>query len=85
MLLLLWFALPSTPVLSTFGYPSNPEVVNQPRLLLPLLQNYNRAIVRTTDVVFWAIFILVWGVLLPIYYYAKILTAERHQPTPPQP
>ena len=47
MLLVLWLALPETVVLSTFGYPADLGAVSQPQRLLSLLQDYNRALVRT--------------------------------------
>src|SRR5262245_43204635 len=44
--LVLWFSLPSTPALSTFGYPKNLQQISEPAQVLALLQEYNRAIVR---------------------------------------
>src|SRR5262245_48793402 len=52
----LWFSLPSTPVLSSFGYPQTVQQISEPVRLLALLQEYNRAIVRTTEVLSLFIF-----------------------------
>src|SRR5882672_3343096 len=55
-LIVLWFCLPYTPVLGTFGYPKSIEDVKTPELVLRYLQDYNKALVRTTEVVYWVIF-----------------------------
>ncbi len=55
--LYLWFLLPSTPSLSTFGYPQTAADVGDPQKVLHYLQWYNREIVRTAEVVHWAIFV----------------------------
>ena len=81
MLLVLWFALPSTPVLATFGYPSSVERLTpygnsttvDPRQLLRYLQDYNRALVRTTEVVHWLIFISIWWFGLALFRLSKVL------------
>ncbi len=83
ILVLLWFMLPSTPALSTFGYPQDIEVVNQPARLLNLLRDYNRALVRTTEVVYWLLFIIVWWFMSSLHSFAKALTASRRNPGPP--
>src|SRR5215510_14157617 len=44
--LILWFMLPMTPVLSTFGYPQAETDIQSTKLLLGYLQDYNRALVR---------------------------------------
>ena len=59
--LYLWFLLPSTPSLSTFGYPQTEADIENPQKLLRYLQWYNREIVRTVEIVHWAIF---FGVFL---------------------
>jgi hypothetical protein len=58
--LVLWFSLPSTPVLSSFGYPKTLQQITEPARLLELLQEYNRAIVRTTEVLSLFIFLFVF-------------------------
>jgi hypothetical protein len=73
LLVILWFALPGTGALSTFGYPNGPDDVRDPRRLLKYLQDYNRALVRTTEVVYWLLFLLVW-VGLALYGLLKTLT-----------
>jgi hypothetical protein len=79
MLLLLLFCLPSTPSLSTFGYPAGLQAVTQPQLLLNSLQEYNRALVRTTDVVFWLLFFFVWWFLTSLYAFSQAVTAAAGQ------
>ena len=74
LLVILWFALPITPVLSTFGYPKGLDDVSDPRRLLKYLQDYNRAVVRTTEVVQWLLFLLVFGFGSALYDFLKTLT-----------
>jgi hypothetical protein len=74
LLVILWFALPSTPVLSTFGYPKGLDDVSDPRRLLKYLQDYNRAVVRTTEVVQWLLFLLVSGFGSALYDFLRTLT-----------
>ena len=54
--LALWFLLPITPVLATFGYPQSVADLT-PEKTLQYLQSYNKAIVRMVEVVHWALFI----------------------------
>jgi hypothetical protein len=75
ILLVLLSALPATPVLSTFGYPADLGAVSQPQRLLSLLQDYNRALVRTTEVVYWLLFIFVWWFLVAVYSLSRTITA----------
>jgi len=79
MLMLLWFALPSTPSLSTFGYPAEVAAVSQPQRLLNYLQEYNRALVRTTEVVYGLLFLFVWWFLQALYALSKALTSATHR------
>jgi hypothetical protein len=76
ILIFLWLALPSTPSLSTFGYPADVDRVTQPARLLSLLQDYNRALVRTTEIVHWVIFIIVWWFIASVHSFAKVLTTR---------
>jgi hypothetical protein len=78
LLLLLWFLLPQTPVLSTFGLPQSVEDIQSPRRLLQYLQDYNRALVRTTSVLHWFIFVFVWWFLTAIYSLSKALSNVPH-------
>lgn len=73
-LLLLWFLLPQTPVLSTFGFPQSVEDIQSAKHLLQYLQDYNRALVRTTSVLHWFIFVFVWWFLTAIYSLSKALS-----------
>ena len=72
----LWFSLPSAPSLSTFGYPETVEEIGTPEKMLKLLQTYNRAIVRTTEVVHWVLFILMFWMLGSVY---QLLQAYRNK------
>ena len=61
ILLLLLFTLPSTYVLQTFGFPKNLSTIKNDAEVLALFQTYNKAIVRTTEVLYWFIFsFVVW-------------------------
>ncbi len=82
VLILLWFALPSTPSLSTFGYPANVQAVSQPPLLLRFLQDQNRALVRTTQVVYWLLFVMVWWFISAVYSFSRSLTFSARQRGP---
>jgi hypothetical protein len=77
-LLLLWFLLPQTPVLSTFGFPQSVEDIQSPKRLLQYLQDYNRALVRTTSVLHWLIFVFVWWLLTAIYSLSRALSNVPH-------
>ncbi|MES2486739.1 MAG: hypothetical protein V4581_12435 [Bacteroidota bacterium] len=74
-LMVMWLILPSTPSLSTFGYPEDITDINTQEKILKLLQRYNKAIVRTTDVVRWSTFILVFWFMGSLYQLLKVLKA----------
>lgn len=75
-LLCLWiFALPRIPTLSSEGYPQTVESLQSPQQLLEYLQMYNRALVRTTIVLFWFIFVFVAWFLSSLYNFSKTVTA----------
>lgn len=73
LMLFLWFSLPSTPVLGSFGYPKTVADIEDPAKLLKLLQDYNEALVRTTSILHWFIFISVFLVLEPLYRMTRSL------------
>ena len=75
--ILLWFLLPSTPSLSTFGFPETVKEIQSNEQLLSYLQEYNQAIVRTTRVVHWFIFIFVWGFLAAVYSVIKAFSNQQ--------
>jgi hypothetical protein len=77
VLMLLWFSLPSTPSLSSFGYPYDAEDIATPAKTLKYLQRYNNAIVRTTEVVHWMIFILVFWFLTTFYEVIKLVDTKK--------
>ncbi|WKW45819.1 hypothetical protein P3875_08480 [Myroides sp. JBRI-B21084] len=68
---ILWLCLPNTPVLETFGYPETTNDIKTDIQLLKLLQDYNKAIVRTTDVLKWFLFGFVWFFTTNIYLYTS--------------
>ena len=70
--LVLWFALPSTSVLSSFGYP---EEVRSLTEATSYLQQYNRALVRTIQIVYWFLFVFVWWFLAVLYEFSKAIMA----------
>jgi hypothetical protein len=61
--MILYLSLPTTPVLETFGYPNNISDIKLETDVLHLFQQYNKAIVRTTEVVSWFLFLFVWWFL----------------------
>jgi hypothetical protein len=79
MFVFLWFSLPMTSSLSTFGAPRTVLDVQSGPVLLSLLQNYNRALVRTTDVLNWFLFAFVWWFLTSYYDFAKAISETRRQ------
>lgn len=77
----LCFLLPSTATLGSFGFPETIEEIQSNEQLLSYLQEYNEAIVRTTKVIYWFIFIFVWGFLTSLYSVIKAfsnLKGEEH-------
>ena len=72
--LLLWWQLPITPVLSTFGYPQNEINVQSAKPLLGYLQDYNRALIRTTEVLSRFIFVFVWWFIATLFDLSKTLS-----------
>ena len=66
----LWLCLPSTPTLETFGYPESVYDIKTESQILKLLQDYNKAIVRTTDIFRWFLFGFIWFFMTNIYLYA---------------
>lgn len=77
--ILLWVMLPSTPSLSTFGFPETVNEIQSNEQLLSYLQEYNKAIVRTTRVVYWFIFIFVSGFLVAVYSVIKAFSNQQSE------
>jgi hypothetical protein len=65
------FWLPSTPSLASFGYPADIDDIENKQKLLKYLQDYNEAIVKTTEVVYWMIFITVFWFVSIIFSIIK--------------
>lgn len=72
VLAVLWLSLPSTPSLSSFGYPETVQDIGSQEKLLKLLQDYNRAIVRTTEVVHWMLFVFMFWILAAVYQLLEV-------------
>lgn len=66
MFLVMYLLLPSTPSLSTFGYPETVEDINSQEKILEILQGQNKTIVRTTETVQWMLFILAFWILAAV-------------------
>lgn len=77
--IVLWFMLPITSTLSTFGFPETINEIQSNEQLLDYLQKYNKAIVRTTEIVYWFIFIFVWGFLTSLYSIIKTFKSLREE------
>lgn len=68
--LVLWLCIPSTPALETFGYPETVNDIKSNEQILKLFQDYNKTIVRTTEVLKWFLFGFIWFFMTNIYLYA---------------
>jgi hypothetical protein len=79
MLVLLVLLLPTTPSLSTFGLPKTPSDLDSPERVLRYLQTYNKALTRTIDVTFWALFVFVWWFLAAVYSVSRVATVVNRQ------
>jgi hypothetical protein len=71
LLVILWLSLPPTPSLKTFGYPQDVSAIKSDANVLHLFQEYNKAIVRTTEVLQWFLFLFIWWFLVTLYGVAK--------------
>lgn len=70
--LVMLFLLPITPGLSSFGFPYDLEDINSQQKILNLLQEYNKAIVRTTEVVYCLLFIMVFWIATSVYQLLQL-------------
>ena len=71
LLLILLLSLPSTPNLKTIGYPEDISAIKGDAKILNLFQEYNKAIVRTTEVLHWFLFLFIWWFLTTLFGVAK--------------
>jgi heme/copper-type cytochrome/quinol oxidase subunit 2 len=71
LLVVLWLSLPSTPSLKSFGYPDDISAIKGDAKVLNLFQEYNKAIVRTTEVLQWFMFLFIWWFLTILFGVAK--------------
>ncbi len=77
MVVVLYLSLPVTPSLSTFGYPEDIAAIQEDKKLLYLLQTYNKALVRTTEVLHWFLFTFIWFFLATIINVTNILKSKK--------
>lgn len=71
LFIILFLSLPSTPSLKTFGYPKDVLAIKDDAKVLSLFQEYNKAIVRTTEVLYWFLFLFIWWFLATLIGLAK--------------
>lgn len=71
LIIVLWLSLPSTPSLKSFDYPEDVSAIKADADILRLFQEYNKAIVRTTEVLHWFLFLFVWWFLTTLFGVAK--------------
>ncbi len=76
----LWFLLPVTATLSTFGYPDTVGAIEDSSKLLRVLQGYNRALVRTISIVHFSMLLVLILLLGPLYRLSKVKTSETSRP-----
>ncbi|MEJ7737463.1 MAG: hypothetical protein WKF97_08565 [Chitinophagaceae bacterium] len=79
LLVVLWLSLTPTPSLSTFGYPADLNSVNTNEKILGYLQKSNQAIVRTTEVLKWTLFLFAWSLLASVYGVIKAYKRNNSQ------
>lgn len=72
----LWLCVPATPILETFGYPETVSDIKTDAQILRLFQDYNKAIVRTTEILKWFLFGFIWFFMTNIYLYATHRESE---------
>jgi len=77
LLSILWMSLPSTSSLKTFGYPDDLSNIETKEQMLTLFQSYNKAIVRTTEVLSWFLFVFIWWFLATLVGVMISLKKER--------
>ncbi|MEE1898931.1 hypothetical protein GN157_10100 [Flavobacterium rakeshii] len=72
ILAVIFLTLPTTASLSTFGYPDTVTDIDSQEKVLKLLQEYNHAIVRTTDALRWMVFIFIFWGIMTVYQLLKV-------------
>lgn len=79
LIVILLLSLPSTPSLKTFGYPATIEEINGDKKILRLLQTYNKAIARTTEVLHWFLFLFTWWFLSTLFVLVNAFKSDKKQ------
>lgn len=77
MLGMLWFMLPFTTSLSTFGYPETTADIDSQEKILKLFQRYNKAISRTIDVLYWLLFMFTFWFVASMCQLFKVMMQNR--------
>ena len=77
VMVILWFSLPNTSYLVSFGYPSDVSDIESKERLLKYLQDYNHAIVKTTKVLHYIIFITTFWLIAIISSVIKYLKIDK--------
>ena len=67
LLVILWMCLPQTSSLGSFGYPNDISAINTDEKVLHHFQWYNKAIVRTAEVLRWFLFLFTWWFLATLF------------------
>ena len=71
--LLFAFALPSTPSLAVSGTSLTIDKLQNPDEMLLFLQRNNEALVRTTEVLFWTLFLIAFNLVGMLVQFFKVV------------
>lgn len=82
LLIILWLSLPSTPSLKTFGYPEDISAISRDEKVLKLFQDYNKAIVRTAEVLHWFLFLFIFWFLSTLLGVTQVYKEQKEKPLP---
>lgn len=77
LLVILWLSLPSNPSLKSFGYPTTIADIKGDANMLRLFQSYNKAIVRTAEVLQWFLFLFTWWFLTTLFGIANAYKSDK--------
>ena len=77
VMMILWFSLPNTSYLVSFGYPNDVFDIESKEKLLKYLQDYNDAIVKTTKVLHYMILITTFWLISILFLVIKYLKIDK--------
>lgn len=77
VMVILWFSLPNTSYLVSFGYPNDVSDIESKEKLLKYLQDYNDAIVKTTKVLHYMILITTFWLISILFLVIKYLKIDK--------